>query len=633
VEKGIGWWTLLSASILLFTSNIATPVDSPPSSSSNTSPQIVQPSSTTRPKGNTTAAPSSATPSAPKPTTPPSVPKPESKPKPPEQKPATRDDFRTSMNDAVDRAHKYMVSSVSPDSRCYVRFLSFYDVDDVAYLRHVWKFTDWWNNQMSFDEYFHLMKPVPGSGARLFALDLRDYRWNTAAWASVAQREPRFRQPWIHFKVAEQLRREAGYYEAKPASDGTTPVLVVVSGIWFLRDTLETQRSPSYYDLLFAEQRFTPGKKYEVKLTYSHEEDWPGGVDPKDGKYWKKGVYTVWKSVYRESLDWKDFTFKDFPKTQDELEERLGVDRIKAFARSTSTDIDGGAIVAGGRDDPQNGSIVALQNRLVVVLQGPLGPYMVTNDVAKTSGLKDYSNSLIFAGKPFERGSGARAVRDAGELLFYLPNGGQGGILVNGQGDRVELAAQTIAQETTDKSMNIGVRTYGSCATCHAGGGGYVPPKDLYASWKAMGIKHKFYDLLSARKRYEKLAADTTAPRPEEPPATKAWTGADVALAVGNLRTTYDNPVNLDAASRECGLPKSATAWLLLRVGPEGPEKGVTNRYNTQAQILVQGGKVPRSAWDEDVFRQVGLMAEAYSTDPDFRKLFDTVVVPPVLNP
>jgi hypothetical protein len=165
-----------------------------------------------------------------------------------------------------------------------------------------------------------------------------------------------------------------------------------------------------------------------------------------------------------------------------------------------------------------------------------------------------------------------------------------------------------------------------------------------------MGIKHKFYDpaqanrvegffrdlderLLSARKRYEKLAADTTAPRPEEPPATKAWTGADVALAVGNLRTTYDNPVNLDAASRECGLPKSATAWLLLRVGPEGPEKGVTNRYNTQAQILVQGGKVPRSAWDEDVFRQVGLMAEAYSTDPDFRKLFDTVVVPPVLNP
>jgi hypothetical protein len=59
----------------------------------------------------------------------------------------------------------------------------------------------------------------------------------------------------------------------------------------------------------------------------------------------------------------------------------------------------------------------------------------------------------------------------------------------------------------------------------------------------------------------------------------------------------------------------------------------VVNRYNTQAQILVSGGKVPRSAWDEDVFRQVGLMAEAYSTDPDFRKLFDTVVVPPVLNP
>jgi hypothetical protein len=136
----------------------------------------------------------------------------------------------------------------------------------------------------------------------------------------------------------------------------------------------------------------------------------------------------------------------------------------------------------------------------------------------------------------------------------------------------------------------------------------------LYNKWKAMGIKHKFYDpaqanrvegffrdlderLLSARKRYEKLAADTTAPRPEEPPATKAWTGADVALAVGNLRTTYDNPVNLDAASRECGLPKTAMAWLLLRVGPEGPENGVVNWSREVRSRVVRGMRMSSVKW------------------------------------
>jgi hypothetical protein len=561
------------------------------------------------------------------------------------------DAFRTMMNHHVSMALDYMIAAVPPKDRAYTRFLSLYDVDDLDELRTLWKLGNWWNQQMSFDEYFHLVRPVPGSGARLFALDLRDFRWNGAAWQAVAGREPRFRQPWIHFKKAEQLRREAGYVGIKPNDEGTTPVLVVMSWLWFLRETLETQRSPSYYDLLYAENRFIDqGLCREVKFVYARKEEWPGGVDPRDDKYYKRGAYTVWKTAYRQVPDYRSFKFRDFPKNQDELEGRLGVDRARAFAQTSKTDIDNGAIVAGGKDDPQNGSFVALQNRLIVMLDGPLGPYMLTNDVEKTSGLRDYSNSLIFAGKGFRRGRGARAVRDAGEILFYLRNGAQGGLLVNGQGKRVELAAQTIAQETTEKTMNIGVRTYGSCATCHAGGGGYIPPRDLYAKWKAMGIKFKFYNpgqaarvegffhdlddrLLTARKRYEKLINETTQPLPGEAKDAKPWAGADVAAAVRELRKTYDGPVNADLAAREFGIPKPALLWLLQRVGVEAPKKGVVNRYNTPAQVLIREGSIPRSSWDEDVFLQVGLMADAQAGDPDFKKLFDTAQVPPLVNP
>jgi hypothetical protein len=555
--------------------------------------------------------------------------------------------FRTIMNDQVVRALDYMVTRVPVEDRCYTRFLSLYDQTDLEYLRGLWKVGNWWNNQMSFDEYFHLVKPVPGSGNTLFALDLRDYRWNSPAWEAVARREPRFRQPWVHFKAAEQLRREAGYYGTKPDADDTTPVIVVMSWVWFMRDTLEAQRSPSYYDLLFAERRFVPdkAKTYTFRMRYGEREDWPGGVDPEDGKEYPAGRYTRWHTEERCVQDWAAYEFHDFPKNEDELEEALGIDKVRAFARANQTDVDNGAIVAGGKDDPQRGSIVALQNRLVVILDGPLGPYMVTNDVAKTSGVRDFSNSLIFAGRKFRRGRGARAVKDAGEILFYLRNGGQGGMLVNGRGERVNLAAQLVAQETTDRVMNIGVRTHGSCVTCHAGGGGYVPPDDLYRRWKDAGIKFKFYDreqanrvegffkglderMLSARRRFEKLVEDTTAPVAGDPPGTKTMTGADLAAAVRDFRHFYDEPVTIDIAASEMGLPAPALKWLLVRVGPEGRKGGIANRYNTQAQALVQGLGIPRTSWDEDVLRQAGLAADAYATDPDFGKLFDTVQVP-----
>jgi hypothetical protein len=51
-------------------------------------------------------------------------------------------------------------------------------------------------------------------------------------------------------------------------------------------------------------------------------------------------------------------------------------------------------------------------------------------------------------------------------------------------------------------------------------------------------------------------------------------------------------------------------------------------RRNQRAAELVRGLKIPRTAWDDDLFRQVGLQLDAHAGDPDFKKAFDTVVVP-----
>jgi hypothetical protein len=558
------------------------------------------------------------------------------------------DHFRSAMNAHVSAALRHLVTEVGEYDRCYVRYLSFYDLDEPTDLRRHVKLSNWWNNQMSFDEYFHLLKPVRGTGSRLYSLDLRDYRWNSPAWYAVAAREPRFRQPWVYFREAEALRREAGYYDVRPAEDGTTPVVVVVSGMWFLRDTLETNRSTSYYDLLFAERRFAvdPEKTHEFRFASVKREFWPGGVDPADGQEYEKGTYTVRTTHYRTVQDWKAYEFSGFPRDEAELEKALGIDVVRAFARKEQVDLDYGAIVAGGRDDPQAGSIVALQNRIVTVLNGPMGQYMKTFDVLRTAGLRDYSQSLIFAGKRFERGAGVRAVADAGEILFYLPNGGQGGLLINGEGKRVEVAAATVANDTSDRRLNPGVRTPGSCVTCHSGSGGYIAPDNLYAKWKAAGIRLKFANpqqrnrvegffrgldkrMRSAQDRYQDLVNETTQPFADEPKDTKAWTGADAAAEVLRFRDKFDDPVTLDTAAKELGIPAAAFKWLARRAGVEGLNaEGRVVQRNQRANELVQGLAIPRSAWDDDLLRQMGTLLEAHADDPDLRKLFDKVVVP-----
>jgi hypothetical protein len=494
----------------------------------------------------------------------------------------------------------YRAAAVAERDRPYVRFLSFWDTP-AADLWDYRRFLAWWCQQLSFERAVTLPREVPGTGGRLVWVDMRWYGWNAKAWAAVARRDPFAREPWVFHRGAEELRRGAGYHDEKPVRDGTRAVLTMVRASWFLRETLETRKSPSYYDLLFAKFRF-PGEWYW----------WPGGRGPRDTQDFPAGWYTAKAEA----------AFVDFPADVRDWERAFGIDVVKTFGKGTKIDLDFGAVVAGGRDHPGEGSIVALNNRLVVTLQGPFGVAMRTFDVNETSGDRDYSETLMFKGGKFVKGDGADAVFDAGELLAYLPNGGQAGLLIDGQGKRVEVAGGDVANDTFDKRMNAGVRNYGSCVTCHAGAGGFIPPKDVEDADKKAGIKRKFKDkdqelryraffgnwqrrIKGYAEPYEELVAEAAALPPAKP-----WTGSDVAKMVGRVRDDYDGPVTAARGARELGLPEAAFKYLCSR----SPK----HRLNQ----LVQGRAVPSSVWEKDACREVGLLLDAYRKDPEYERLF-----------
>lgn len=496
----------------------------------------------------------------------------------------------------------HRAAAVAERDRPYVRYLSLYDVP-AGDLWDYRRFLAWWCQQLSFERAVTLPEEVPGSGGRLVWVDLRWYGWNPAAWKAVARRDPFAREPWVFHRGAEELRRGAGYAEEPLAKDGTRAVLGMVRASWFLRETLETRRSPSYYDLLFAKFRF-PGEWYW----------WSGGAD-RQGQEFQAGWYT------RERAE----KFVDFPKDVKDWEKAFGIDVIKTFGKETKVDLDFGAVVAGGRDHPGEGSIVALNNRLVVTMQGPFGATMRTFDVNQTSGDRDYSETLIFKGGKFVKGSGADAVFDAGELLAYLPNGGQAGLLIDGRGNRVEVAGGDVANDVFDKRMNQGVRNYGSCITCHAGAGGFIPPRDVEDADRKAGIKRKFKDkeqesryrsfFSNWQKRikgyaepYEELVVESSI-HPKDRQA-KVWAGSDVAKMTGKVRDDYDSPVTAERGARELGVPEAAFKFLCSR----SPK----HRLNQ----LVQGRSIPAGVWEKDVCREAGLLLDAYRENSEYKRLF-----------
>jgi hypothetical protein len=506
------------------------------------------------------------------------------------------------------------MATLSGADRPFVRYLSWYPTD-ATLLETRQRVLRWWIHQMSFSPGVSLPVEVAGSNGRLWAVDLRDYRWNAQGWRAMALREPFLREPLIPTEETEELRRAVGSKQ----DPKTFHAEIVVRADWFFRETVETDRSTAYYDLLYGRFRFGDGGVEKVKKTVKQKvtKEWPGGPDAKGIVHAKGTKYTVEEDVEVEEDVKSPAGFRDFPKDEKDWEKAFGIDWTKTFSKETQIDLDYGAVTEGGKDLRSAGSIVALQNRLLVSLQGPFGGTMISYDVEETTGDRDYAEQ--FPDLPFKVRD-KTIVADASEMLAYLPNGGQAALLVNAQRKRVEFAGQKVAVDHADKrneggkdilNMNIGVRTPGSCVICHGPASGYILPKNLLEEVLKKGIDLRIKDrevknrteqfylrwekrILPWREPYEALVEATTKDKDGNP-----FTVIQLVKEFQEFRNDYDAPVNATRAAAELGVPVDLLKQVAARSTKLRPGQ------------LVRDMEIPRRTFEVDVFRELVLHYDA----------------------
>ncbi len=513
----------------------------------------------------------------------------------------------------VGLAAAHLVANMKPEDYPYTGFVSFHGYPEKqlpSFRRTMWA----WLHQMSWEDgpldptkkKEAIPVEVPGSDGRLYSIDFRDYGWNQAAWQAVCERDVVFQEPLVHHEEAEALRKLLGLHVSQKSIDAKKfPVLGIAWAPQLFRDTIETDRgTTSYYDLLFARQRFVDGK--EEWRTESRKIEHKGGVFKYPDDSGRANVENASAGTYNVELRFKEKGKKavDFPKNETELNLALGLNLTKQFTEGQKIDLDFGAIVAGGTGDAK-GSVIARNDRLLVMIPTIFGTMsMKSFDVAESTDGKDYVEQLIFKGGKFVRGKGVQADADAHEILWYLPNGGQGAFITDGKDNRLEV---TDAAHVTFTA----VKTPGDCVVCHAPASGFNAPANLFAEMLAKDIDIKFADreqrnrtrqffldwsekMDTHTKRYAKLIAKTTATANEP-----GWTPAVWAKEFTAARTDYDAVVTTERAAMEWGVSVDTVRALGL-LSPKG-----------RLAQLSKGMAIPRRTFEKDTFFEGALLISA----------------------
>lgn len=474
-------------------------------------------------------------------------------------------------------AYKFQ-KKLDKDEAYFYRFLSYYNYQNKDNITKRVKTMRFWVNQLHFELATSFATEVEGSDGLLYAIDLRDFGWNKDAFSAVARREPYFREPAVDSATAILLRKFIGVDQ----DPKTLHAEAIVRADWFFRETMESDRSPSYYDLLFAKFRF-PQRGPPLGST------WHAAGTNTDGTTYPAGYYRENKLVLRAEAPLKAGGFVKFPKNEADFERIFAVDKFREHFKEFKIDTRHGAVVEG----MENGvSIVARQNRLVERIITSMGSYYKTFDVKETTGKRDFAETL---NKDFEF--------DAGEILTDLPAGGMAALLVDAKGDIVETADNRFATDTSDLKFDARVRTPGSCFICHEQK--YIMPKNLVADMLKAGVDIKFKkkkDAISARgffldwedkleheqTRFSKFIAKTSGFKAGENASNlKAW------------RDEYDNPVNLATAVRESGVTEEVFKLVASK--------------STKARILMllRGMTIPRKTWEVDGYKEIILQLDA----------------------
>lgn len=562
--------------------------------------------------------------------------------------------------DATTRVVVQDLAKVAIFDRPFVRYLSLATVPDAELERWV-RLKGFWVNSMSTERAVTNPEPIiegeralerllkADRSSRLLRIDIRDYGWNAVAWRAVAVREPFHREPWINSAVAKIARDFIGEVQDVKSNH----VIVVVRGDWFFRETAETDRSTSYYDLLYARKRFPAGsvaktenvpletatQTVKKKVRKLVDTPWEGGPyhDPKTGQLvpyknpktgqlerdWPKGEF-VYKKEIEVEIDEvvalpekinvavpKNDAAIDFPKDKDEWNRAWNLDNLgKGDAlRNTKFQTANGAIAFGMNDDPKNGSFVARSNRLLTFQPCETGVSLESFDVLDATGDRDFVRNAPNIAK-------GKITFDAQELLVNLPNGGQAAMLVAG-GKRVEVADNKVAIDNDPSDRRV--RTPGSCIVCHAVSYGVIPPINMVDRFFGPKTKNPLVfnnkDLerdfrgffLNWERKIEPVYQTPYKIMIEQSTAfgdKKAWTGLEVSKAVTDMRHWYDKSLALEQVCIETGMTKE--------------EFGLVTAQSTDpwVALLKRGEVVPRRAWDVDVFPDVMKLWAVFKLKP-----------------
>jgi len=146
------------------------------------------------------------------------------------------------------------------------------------------------------------------------------------------------------------------------------------------------------------------------------------------------------------------------PTTAGELEKSLRVDVIQNFQRDQ--------LARGGF----RASGVSAQNRLVERHEALFGSYWKSYDFKPNNAKSDLAQfplGPVFKDHPFEK---LAFQHDGGELIFNLPNGLQGYMLVNGKDERIDQGPEEVVNDSLKTSGSPAIVNGQSCMACHGQG-------------------------------------------------------------------------------------------------------------------------------------------------------------------
>jgi hypothetical protein len=300
----------------------------------------------------------------------------------------------------------------------------------------------------------------------IFPIDLRDLNWTVSLWNQLVMEHPYNLLPQVTgitkrgygFTVS---RKSAGVEVATILPDSPAAENGIQVGdllLSFNDQPLADVELADFVRMIAEERKATDtfvierqGKRLTVEAT-------PGLISPpnlaqSNADQTRSRIFSIrgdW-FVANASRPPLYHTVLGIPEQILDLENRLGVNVAQDYFQETY-------LRAGF-----NGSGVSRNNRLIEQHDSHFGSYWKSFDFASNSNQQN-----LFA-NPFGPGKGEKFfVHDGGEMIFTLPNGFQGYMLTDAQGQRIDKGPTSIVSDPQrpDRAVENGI----SCMSCHAQG-------------------------------------------------------------------------------------------------------------------------------------------------------------------